>query len=126
MPVCGKVERVARRSEARAEALPLDDLDDLLQHRSRMGALVLLARHDQLSFARLKALLDETDGNLGAQMRRLEDAGYVTVRKEFQDRRPVTWYALSDTGRSALLQHLNGLERLIKQTRSFTRKARTT
>ena len=60
------------------------ELDDLLQHRARVGAAVLLARHDRLSFSRLKELLNETDGNLGANMRRLEDAGYVIVRKEFR------------------------------------------
>lgn len=93
------------------------ELDDLLQHRARVGAAVLLARHDRLSFSRLKELLNETDGNLGANMRRLEDAGYVNVRKEFQDRRPVTWYALAPKGRRALSQHLTGLGQLIERAR---------
>ena len=55
----------------------LDRLDALLQHRSRLGAMVLLSGADAISFSRLRALLDETDGNLGAQLRKLEDAGYV-------------------------------------------------
>ena len=106
-----------RRLEATSAPLPLGELDDLLQHRARLGAAVLLARHEQLSFSRLKALLDETDGNLGAQMRKLEDAGYVVARKEFQDRRPVTWYALTAKGDRALSQHLVNLERLIQHAR---------
>jgi DNA-binding PadR family transcriptional regulator len=92
-------------------------LNGLLQHRARLGATVLLARHEHLSFSRLKALLDETDGNLGAQMRKLEDAGYVVARKEFQDRRPVTWYALTAKGDRALAAHLLSLERLIQHAR---------
>jgi DNA-binding MarR family transcriptional regulator len=95
----------------------LPQLDDLLQHRARIGAAVLLARHERLSFSRLKELLKETDGNLGANMRKLEDAGYVSVRKEFQDRRPVTWYGLTAKGRRALSQHLSGLGQLIEQAR---------
>ena len=106
-----------RRPEAPSAQLPFGELDDLLQHRARLGAAVLLARHEQLSFSRLKALLDETDGNLGAQMRKLEDAGYVVVRKEFQERRPVTWYALTAKGERALSQHLVNLERLIQHAR---------
>ncbi len=106
-----------RRLEVGSDELPFVELDDLLQHRSRIGAAVLLARHDQLSFSRLKALLHETDGNLGAQMRKLEDAGYVVARKEFQNRRPVTWYALTAKGKRALSQHLANLERLIQQAR---------
>ena len=90
------------------------ELDDLLQHRARITAAVLLSRHDQLSFGRLKELLDETDGNLGAHLRKLEDAGYLTVRKEFQNRRPVSWYRLTPKGRKALSSHLDGLARLIK------------
>ena len=92
----------------------LVELDDLLQHRVRITVAVLLSRHDQLSFSRLKELLNETDGSLGAHLRRLEDAGYLAVRKEFQDRRPVTWYRLAPPGRRALALHLEGLGRLIK------------
>ena len=97
------------------------ELDDLLQHRTRVGAAVLLARHDRLSFSRLKELLNETDGNLGANMRKLEDAGYVLVRKAFQDRRPVTWYGLAPKGKRALSQHLAGLEQLIGHARRTSR-----
>lgn len=93
----------------------LAELDDLLQHRARITVAVLLSRHDRLSFSRLKELLDETDGSLGAHLRRLEDAGYLAVRKEFQDRRPVSWYRLTPKGRRALRSHLEGLGQLIKQ-----------
>ena len=61
-------------------------LDDLLQHRSRLGACVLLSTSDALTFSRLRTLLDETDGNLGAQLRKLEEAGYVSVDKRFEER----------------------------------------
>jgi len=108
---------VKRRPESSADGLPLVEWDDLLQHRARIGAAVLLARHDRLSFRRLKVLLDETDGNLGAQMRKLEDAGYVTARKEFLARRPVTWYRLTPRGKRALSQHLANMERLINHAR---------
>jgi DNA-binding MarR family transcriptional regulator len=106
-----------RPAEAGSAELPLVELDDLLQHRARIAAAVLLARHDRLSFSRLKALLNETDGNLGAQLRKLEDAGYVKAIKEFQDRRPVTWYELTAKGKRALTQHLANLERLIERAR---------
>ena len=92
----------------------LEQLDPVLQHRSRLGACVLLSTVDALNFSRLKTLLAETDGNLGAQLRKLEESQYVTVKKEFVDRKPVTWYSLTDTGRTALKRHLAGMEALIK------------
>jgi DNA-binding PadR family transcriptional regulator len=93
----------------------LKGLNKLLGHRARLGICVLLARSDELSFSRLKEILEETDGNLGAQLRKLEDEGLVTVRKEFQNRRPVSWYALTTQGRQDLEAHLDALARLIKE-----------
>ena len=86
----------------------------VLQHRSRLGACVLLSTTDALTFSRLKTLLGETDGNLGAQLRKLEEEKYLAVRKEFQDRKPVSWYSLTPAGRAALKRHLQGMESLIK------------
>ncbi len=92
----------------------LDGLDPLLQHRSRVAAIVLLSRHGTLSFSRLKQLIGETDGNMGAQLRKLEDAEYIGMRKAFQGRRPVTWYRLAPKGQRALTTHLDALDRLVE------------
>ena len=91
----------------------LRGLDPLLEHRARLAACVLLAEHGEVSFARFKQWLEMTDGNLGAQLRKLEDAGYVTLRRDFQDRKPVTWYALTEAGTAALQTHLTHLRELI-------------
>ena len=79
----------------------------------RLAIAVLLSRWDRLSFSRLRELTGETDGSLGAHMRRLDEAGYVSVEKEFQGRKPVTWYTLAPGGRRALDSHLRALEDLI-------------
>src|SRR5437870_9988644 len=96
-------EKTAQLQQASAS---LNGLDPLLQHRSRLGACVLLSTSDALSFSRLKELLGETDGNLGAQLRKLEDAQYVAVKKEFIARKPVSWYSLAPAGQRALRAHL--------------------
>jgi DNA-binding transcriptional ArsR family regulator len=88
-------------------------LDRLLEHRTRLGACVLLAQGGSLAFAQLRLLLDETDGNLGAHLRKLEDAGYIAADKQFVDRKPVTRYALTRAGTKALEQHLAGLQALL-------------
>lgn len=91
----------------------LEGLDRLLEHRVRLAICVLLSRHDAVSFSRLKELLGETDGNLGANLRRVEEAGYLRVVKEFVDRKPVTWYSLTTAGRRALARHIQALERIV-------------
>lgn len=95
-------------------ARSLDHLDPLLQHRSRLGAMVLLSRADALSFTNLREALQETDGNLGAQLRKLEEAHYLLVRKQFDNRKPISWYSITPAGRSALKNHLQALESLIR------------
>ncbi|RKX30314.1 MAG: transcriptional regulator [Verrucomicrobia bacterium] len=91
----------------------LEGFQKMLGHRSRLGICALLARNDELSFSRLKELLSEKDGSLGAQLRKLEDEGFVTVRKEFQDRKPISWYQLTTTGRQRLEVHLAALSGLL-------------
>jgi DNA-binding PadR family transcriptional regulator len=78
----------------------------------------LLSRYQTLKFRRLRDLLDETDGSLGAHLRKLEDEGLVLVRKEFEDRKPVSWYALTAKGKKALQAHVRGLQSLLKQARN--------
>ena len=88
-------------------------LDTLLDHRVRLAICVLLSRYDRLSFSRLKELTGETDGSLGAHLRRMEDGGYLLVKKEFVERKPTSWYALSPKGLAALSVHLEALTDLL-------------
>ena len=91
----------------------LDGMDPALEHRARLAIAVLLARHGEISFSRFKEQLELTDGNLGAQLRKLEDAGYVALRRDFVERRPVTWYSLTADGRRGLGRHLRALQAVI-------------
>lgn len=88
-------------------------LDTLLDHRVRLAICVLLSRYDRLSFSRLKELTGETDGSLGAHLRKLEDAEYARVKKEFVGRKPTSWYSLAPKGLSALSAHLGALTDLL-------------
>lgn len=88
-------------------------LDKLFEHRSRLAICALLVRYNRIAFSRFKKLLQETDGNLGAQLRKLEDAGYIKVEKEFADRRPVSWYTITKVGKNAFTSHLRGLEAVL-------------
>ena len=91
----------------------LEGLDPVLEHRARLAIAVLLARHGEISFASFKQQLDMSDGNLGAHLRKLEDAGYISLRRDFVERKPVTWYALTKPGRKALDRHLRALRDVI-------------
>ncbi|WP_226644225.1 winged helix-turn-helix domain-containing protein [Microbulbifer variabilis] len=91
----------------------LTELDPVLEHRVRLAISVMLAKYEEISFSRFKEQLQVTDGNLGAQLRRLEEQGYIALRKDFVERKPITWYRLTATGREALNKHLQALRQLI-------------
>ena len=90
------------------------DLDALLHHRQRLGLVSALAAAASLSFNELKALLDISDGNLSVHARKLEEAGYVSCTKSFENRRPRTDYRLTASGRQALTRYLGHMEAIIR------------
>jgi DNA-binding MarR family transcriptional regulator len=70
------------------------ELNDTIHQPVRlriMAALVTLEPNDEVDFAYLRDLLEVTDGNLGAHLRKLEDAGYIAVNKTFVERKPRTY-----------------------------------
>jgi DNA-binding MarR family transcriptional regulator len=66
-----------------------------------MAALKVLPQSEGLEFVRLKALVGATEGNLGAHITTLEQAGYVEVEKDFVGKKPRTRVQLSKAGRRA-------------------------
>jgi DNA-binding PadR family transcriptional regulator len=56
----------------------------------------------------------ETDGNLGAQLRKLEKADYLAATKAFVERKRATHYAITKAGHTRLKAHLDALSGLIK------------
>src|SRR5574339_220702 len=79
-----------------------------------MAALVTLAPKDEVDFAYLRELLDVTDGNLGAHLRKLEEAGYIAVNKTFVERKPRTFVSVTPKGRRVFQEHVAALESILK------------
>jgi len=88
-------------------------LDDVIHGRLRLGVMAYLANAEVADFNELKAVLEVTQGNLSVQLRKLEDAGYVTIEKGFLHRKPRTQVRLTPAGRAAFAGYLETLGRLI-------------
>ena len=113
----------------RPKALPAPAaLDQLIHERLRLGIVCTLAVHESLTFTELRDLLETTDGNLSVQARKLEDAGYIHCRKQFEERRPRSTYRLTNRGRAALEDYLETLSDMlppISQVRQTSPARRT-
>ena len=80
-----------------------------------MAALVALDPNAEVDFSYLRGLLDVTDGNLGAHLRKLEEAGYIAVNKTFVERKPRTYVSATAAGRMVFEEHVAALESILKR-----------
>jgi DNA-binding MarR family transcriptional regulator len=78
-----------------------------------MAALKALPQGEALEFVRLKAIVGATEGNLGAHITTLEDAGYVAVQKDFLGKRPRTRVSMTPQGRRAFDAYVAYLQEII-------------
>lgn len=78
-----------------------------------MAALKPLPPNELIEFVRLKDLVGATDGNLGAHVTTLEEAGYVDVEKDFVGKKPRTRMKLSRAGRRAFDDYVTYLRDII-------------
>ena len=78
-----------------------------------MAALVTLEAGNEVDFTYLRDLLKVTDGNLGAHLRKLEEAGYIAVNKTFVDRKPRTFVSVTTEGRRVFQEHVKALEAIL-------------
>ena len=90
-------------------------IDDVIHGRLRLGVMAYLANAEVADFNELKAILEVTQGNLSVQLRKLEDAAYVTIEKGFLGRKPRTQVRITPVGRVAFATYLDALGRLIGQ-----------
>ncbi len=95
------------------------NFDEVLSSRIRLAALALLAGCDEAEFTYIRDVIQTTDGNLASHLRKLEECGYVEYQKRFVDRKPATYYRITQEGRSALLAYSRRLTELLKNSESL-------
>jgi DNA-binding MarR family transcriptional regulator len=73
---------------------------------------------EEVDFNFLQEKVNLTDGNLASHLRKLEDAGYVKMRKTFLNRRPRTIYTVTKAGKTAFVNYVSAIERIIKDVKT--------
>ena len=96
---------------------PFLQLDRVIHEKGRLTIMSMLAASPELSFTELRDSLGMTDGNLTTHIRTLQQAGYLSVTKSFQNNRPLTTCALTAAGTKAFTTYINLLEQIIRQTK---------
>jgi DNA-binding MarR family transcriptional regulator len=98
-------------------AEPFLQLDRVIHEKGRLAIMSMLAASPELSFTELREALRMTDGNLTTHIRTLQEAGYISVTKSFQNNRPLTTCALTPAGKKTFAGYINLLAEIVQQSR---------
>ena len=90
------------------------DLDPVIHSRVRLAVLSILISVKEAKFTFLKKAIGTTDGNLSINLSKLEEAGYIIVKKSFKGKKPVTTCSLSQKGKKAFSEYVKALESYIR------------
>jgi len=99
-------------------AFPIDakavaSLDKLLHEPARLCVVACLAVVEEVDFVFLQSQTGMTGGNLSSHVKKLEQAGYISMQKEFKGSKPRTSFALTTAGRQALSRYLKSMQGLL-------------
>ncbi|NTV73354.1 MAG: transcriptional regulator [Holophaga sp.] len=91
-------------------------LNEIIHQTARLrivAALAALEPDAKVDFTYLRNLLNLSDGNLGAHLLKLEEAGFLAQEKTFVDRKPRTYLSLTGAGREAFQEHVKALREIL-------------
>jgi len=88
-------------------------LDPVLHQPVRTRIVAYLAARGRASFSELKTVLDVTDGNLEAHLKKLVAAGYVEGQRSDEAGRPQTIYTMSDGGLEQFRDYVKTLQSML-------------
>lgn len=91
----------------------LPPLDPLLHQPARTQLVAYLSGRGEATFSELKRVLGVTDGNLGAHLGKLVEAGYLATGEATGGARAQTLYSLTESGRAALAEYVVRLSALM-------------
>ena len=98
-----------------AEALKkLARTNPVLASPTRLAIMLLLAIKRKMYFTELQKALALTPGNLGSHLRKLEEAGYVRIRKVLTRIRPLTLVKIQPEGEVALYEYMDVLRSALR------------
>jgi DNA-binding MarR family transcriptional regulator len=91
----------------------LANLNKAFENKVRLGIMSALMVNEHMDFTALKELLDLTDGNLASHLKNLEKKEFISIQKEFLNRKPNTKYSITPSGKNAFVKHIKAIEQLL-------------
>jgi len=95
------------------ELHPLADIDQVIHASARLMVLTYLYVVESADYVFLMRLTGLTWGNLSTHLTKLDEAGYITMTKEFIGKKPHTTIRLTDQGRAAFREYKKSMQQVL-------------
>jgi DNA-binding transcriptional ArsR family regulator len=102
-----------RAKKEKADLSQLLDIDKTIHEPARLIIIAYLAVVESADFIFLMAQTGLTQGNLSFHLSKLEESGYVAIKKKFVGKRPQTLLSLTDKGNKNLKDYLKTMKSII-------------
>ena len=89
------------------------ELNPLLHSELRLAVMSVLLSVESADFVYLREQTGATAGNLSVQIDKLQQAGYITVEKGFNGKKPRTTCAITEVGIVAFEEYVAALKSYI-------------
>ena len=93
-------------------------LDPIIHAPVRLAILSILITVEEANFTFLKESTQTTDGNLNTHLTKLEQSGYIRIKKTFQGKRPLTLCAITKKGEKAFDIYLEQLDQIVREQKN--------
>ena len=90
----------------------IQNIDKIIHEPARLLLMAHLFVVESADFLFLQRQTGLTWGNISSHLRKLENAGYVAVEKEFMDKKPHTTLKLTDKGRRAFKEYRKNMKQV--------------
>ena len=90
-------------------------LDPLLHSELRLAVVSMLVELEEADFVYLRETAQATAGNLSVQLDKLSEAGYISVEKTFEGKKPRTVCRLTPVGLAAFEAYVEALKAYLHQ-----------
>lgn len=86
------------------------ELDPLLHSQLRLSIMSVLISVKEAEFTYIKDKTAASSGNMSVSIAKLEEAGYVSVKKEFKNNYPCTTLSITSKGIKAFETYTDNLK----------------
>jgi len=93
----------------------ISQLDRVVHEPSRLQILMFLDEVEEADFLYLQREGGFTQGNLSSHLSKLEDAGYIRIRKMFKGKMPLTVCRLTAAGEKALRAYCAQIRGIVQE-----------